>query len=122
MTRSKSSRAREHRIWQEIVVDAYDTSETSLSWYYYLEEALKFPFLAECLTSNKALKLRRGQRLNVLSLASEDECASRILVVIEAAGCRSICPLSDLAPIGAGRATRQGMEDWSYWVGRGYEF
>ena len=40
--------AREDRIDMEIVVDAYNSEERAMGWYYYLEDQLNFPFLARC--------------------------------------------------------------------------
>ena len=37
---------RERRITMEIVVDAYDTHERAMGWYYYLQDQLQFPFTA----------------------------------------------------------------------------
>jgi hypothetical protein len=34
------NRTREHRIEQEIVVDAYTEDERALGWYYHLESKL----------------------------------------------------------------------------------
>ncbi len=31
-------------------------------------------------------------------------------------------PLSQVEPINADEKTRQAIEDWQYWVARGYEF
>jgi Calcium binding len=48
--------AREHRILYEIIVDAYDEEEQRMSWYYYLEETLEFPFEATA-----RFRLKNGQ-------------------------------------------------------------
>ena len=37
---------REERIRMEIIVDAYGSKEQAMSWYYYLEQQLRFPFKA----------------------------------------------------------------------------
>jgi hypothetical protein len=42
--RPKPNRLREHRIEQEIVVDAYNEEERALGWYCYLNEKLAFPY------------------------------------------------------------------------------
>jgi len=34
--------AREQRIVMEAVVDAYDSSERAMGWYYYLDGKMKF--------------------------------------------------------------------------------
>jgi hypothetical protein len=45
MTSSKDPE-REHRIDHEVVVDAYDSEERAIGWYYYLQEKITFPFKA----------------------------------------------------------------------------
>jgi hypothetical protein len=35
---------REERITMEIVVDAYGAEEQAMSWYYYLQNTMQFPF------------------------------------------------------------------------------
>jgi hypothetical protein len=44
------NRTRERRIEQEIVVDAYTQEERAIRWNYYLEEKLRFPFKARCVS------------------------------------------------------------------------
>jgi hypothetical protein len=41
--RSHTDKAREKRITWEILVDAYTPIEQVMGWYYYLENALRFP-------------------------------------------------------------------------------
>jgi hypothetical protein len=38
--------AREQRIVMEAVVDAYDSSERAIGWYYYLDGKMNVPFKA----------------------------------------------------------------------------
>jgi hypothetical protein len=40
MAKAKQNTQREHRIQQEIVVDAHNAEEQAMGWYYYLEEHL----------------------------------------------------------------------------------
>jgi calcium binding protein len=48
MPEPRLNRAREKRITDEIVVDAYTSDERAMCWYYYLEDSLAFPFKARC--------------------------------------------------------------------------
>ncbi|MBK8931333.1 MAG: hypothetical protein IPM76_03265 [Chloroflexi bacterium] len=36
--------------------------------------------------------------------------------------CASACPLEQIEPLDTDSLTRQVIEDWHYWIGRGYEF
>jgi hypothetical protein len=48
MPRTREQPDREERILNEIVVDAYGRSERALAWYYYLQDNLQFPLMAQC--------------------------------------------------------------------------
>jgi hypothetical protein len=66
---AKQNKQREHRITEEIVVDAYGAEEKAMGWYYYLEERLCFPFRARCITHRAISPLRKGQEVEVVGLA-----------------------------------------------------
>ena len=57
----------------EIIVDAYNESEVWTGWYCYLENALAFPFEAECVRSRKMSPLKPGERVTVMGMLDEDE-------------------------------------------------
>ncbi len=114
--------AREQRITDEIVVDAYDANERALGWYYYLEEQLQFPFRARCNRTNPISPLRRGEEVEVLKMPGEDACEHEMFVVIEWENRRFGVPLSQLEPLDVDAETLQGIEDWQYWKKQNYEF
>ena len=66
---------REQRIHNEVIVDAYGLEEQALGWYYYLENKIQFPFLARCMAAKVVSPLRKGETVDVRSLAPEDSCA-----------------------------------------------
>ena len=47
MSRIEEDSDREDRIYDEIVVDAYNEYEKATSWYCYLTDQLSFPFKAK---------------------------------------------------------------------------
>ena len=49
MKRPKRDPVREDRIQNEAIVDA-SPDEQAMSWYYYLEGKISFPFQARCVT------------------------------------------------------------------------
>src|SRR5262245_34618955 len=53
------------RLHNEIIVDAYGPEEQSLSWYYYLDEHLQFPFAARCVTVRPTSPLKVNERVRV---------------------------------------------------------
>ncbi len=115
--------AREERISLEIVVDANDEGERAMGWYYYLEETLHVPFTARCITERAISPLRAGDEVDVVGMAPEIECEREMFVEMPWEHKLTLAvPLSQLAVVDADEETRQAVEDWHYWVGRGYEF
>lgn len=122
MPKPRRSPTREHRITYEIVVDAYTSDERALGWYYYLEENLGFPFKAKCVAPRAISPLNKGEEVEVIKMAPEDDCMTQMFVLVRFAGRKLGVPLEQLEAIDAGDATREAMEDWSYWRKMGYEF
>jgi hypothetical protein len=50
----------------EVVVDAYDEVERAMSWYYYLEDRLHFPFDAVCIAKRCSVLANDSLRSAVL--------------------------------------------------------
>jgi hypothetical protein len=115
--------ARERRLRLELAADAYGPEEQAAGWYAYLEDPLRFPFPARCVAARATSPLRVGDEVEVVGLAPQEACAHE-MVVLTPRGRRPLAvPLAQLraAPGGAVDApTRQAVEDWHYWVGRGY--
>jgi Calcium binding len=118
----KEDKDREERISMEIVVDAYDETERALGWYYYLEEKLNFPFKAKCIAERPISPLNKGEKVEVIGMPPEDECEKEIFVNIKWQKRTLAVPLAQLAGIEVDEETGEGIEDWHYWVKRGYEF
>ncbi len=113
---------REDRIHNEAIVDAYGPEEKAMSWYYYLENKIRFPFQAKCVVSNLVSPLRKGETVEVRRLAKDDARSTDILVLIQWQGRNMAAPLSQLAPVDADEPTAEAIGDWHYWVARGYLF
>jgi hypothetical protein len=113
---------REHRILYEIVVDAYNDTERAMGWYYYLQDALQFPFDARCISTLGASRLEIGQVVKVVSMADELDCMSEVLVTIKLGRSKMAVPLAQLESLSDEEGTQQAVEDWHYWVGRGYQY
>jgi hypothetical protein len=122
MVRLKENKARERRIEMEAVVDAYNSEERAMGWFYYLEERLKFPFKARCKSKREISPLRIGEDVNVIGMAREEECESEMFVRVRCCGRRLAVPLSQLKPLRVDATTKEAVGDWHYWVSRGYEF
>jgi hypothetical protein len=113
---------REHRIEQEIVVDACTSDDRALGWYCYLEEKLDFPFKAKCVAARGISPLKKGEEVEVLRMAPEDGCMKEMFVMVGFAGRKLGVPLVQLDPVNPSKAMRAAIEDWRYWIAMGYEF
>ena len=113
---------REHHIEMDIVVDAYDEQERAMGWYYYLEEHLRFPFTATCVCKRAISPLQVKDEVEVIGMAPEDECEHEMFVKIRWAKEGLAVPFSQLRPFKVDHETIQAVEDWHYWVKRGYRF
>ena len=113
---------REERISNEAIVDAYGPEEQALSWYYYLEERLTFPFKARCISLRKTSPLKVGEVVEVLEMAGEDDCTSDMIVIIRLGDRTLGVPLAQLEPIASDSTMLEAIGDWHYWVGRGHTF
>ena len=112
----------EERISMEIIVDCYDEYEQVACWYAYLDDVLNFPFQAEVVTKRRNSPLKAGQRVEVTGMGDQDDCSlSEMWVDIRRQdGDVLSVPLAQLKPVDTDDATVQAVDDWHYWVARGY--
>jgi len=122
MSRLKENKPRERRIEMEAVVDAYNSEERAMGWYYYLEERLRVPFKARCKSKREISPLRVGEDVDVLGMAPEEECESEMFVRVRWRGRSLATPLFQLQPLAADPETKGAVADWHSWLGRGYQF
>jgi hypothetical protein len=118
----KLDRTRERRILDEIVVDAYGPEERAMGWYCFLEDKIAFPFTAKCVAERSVSPLKKGEEVEVLGLAKEDDCMAEIFVLIRFAGRKLGVPLSQVEAVEGKLETREAVEDWHYWVTMSYTF
>jgi hypothetical protein len=113
---------REERFEMEIMVDAYDSEERAMGWYCYLDDRLAFPFSATCIRQLETSPLDKGQVVEVIGMAREDDCRDEIRVRIRFGRRTLAVPLAQLRPATTDEQTLQAVQDWHYWVERGYSF
>jgi hypothetical protein len=119
MRKLKKDRIREDRIHNEAIVDA-GPDEQAMSWYYYLESKISFPFQAKCVAAKPVSPLRKGETAEVVRMAPENACMHDMLVQIRWRGRKIAVPLSQLDAIDPDRLTKQTIGDWHYSVSQGY--
>jgi len=122
MPRVEKNDEREHRIMMEIIVDAYGAEEQAMGWYYYLDDTLKFPFYTKCITNRVISPLKVGDEVDVFGLAPEYECENEMFVMMRWERDGLAVPLMQLEVVHGDDQTREAVEDWHYWVNRGYQF
>jgi len=122
MPQIKEDKQREKRIDMEIVVDAYNEVERAMGWYYYLQDGLKFPFKARCIQKRSTSPLKIEDIVEVIGMGKEDDCMHDMYVDIKWNKDVLLVPLSQLEGIKLSKKNKQIMEDWQYWIQRGYQF
>ena len=122
MARPDKDESREERIHMEIVVDAYGPEEQAMGWYNYLEDILQFPFSARCIARRTISPLEPGEEVEVVEMTPAEECEHEMFVSIRWKQRQLAVPLMQLAGIEVDEETQQAIDDWHYWVDRGYEF
>ncbi len=120
MPRAKDD-AREQRIAMEAVVDAHDSGERAMGWYYYLDGKMKVPFKARCRFARPISVLRIKEEVEVLGMAPEEECESEMFVWVRRAREQIAVPLAQLQPLSKDQETQEAVGDWLYWADHGYE-
>jgi hypothetical protein len=113
---------RKERILMEAVVDAYGPEERAMSWYYYLDDKITFPFTAKCFAVDKRTPLKPDERVDVLGMSGEDLCEHDMYVDISWNGKSLAIPLAQVLPIIADDDTDEAVGDWHYWKAQGYLF
>jgi hypothetical protein len=122
MTHPEKNMEREERIHMEIVVDANGPEEQAIGWHTYLSDTLHFPFTAQCVTHRITSPLEPGDKVEVVGIASEDVCEHDMFVLIRWKQRQLAVPLIQFEGIQVDEETQQAIEDWHYWVNRGYAF
>jgi hypothetical protein len=122
-SRSQLSRKRdpvqEDRIHNEAIVDA-GPEEQAMSWYYYLEGKIRFPFKARCLAAKAVSPLKKNETVEVIRMAPDDACEHDMLVLVRWQGRKLAVPLSQLTAVDPDESTDEAIGDWHYWVAQGY--
>ena len=113
---------REERIAFEAIVDAYGPEEQAMGWYYYLDDKISPPFSAKCIKTRTISPLEIDEIVEVLGMAPESECEREMFVMVKWQGRELGVPLAQVAVVEADEATQEAVEDWHYWVNRGYQF
>jgi len=121
MARNAKDEEREERINMEIIVDAYGPEEQAMGWYNYLDDTLQFPFSARCIANRVISPLEPGDEVEVEGMAPAEECEHEMFVLIQWKPHQFAVPLMQLEGIDVDEETQQAIEDWHYWVNRGYK-
>ena len=58
----------------------------------------------------------------MVGMAKEEHCLHEMFVLIRFEGRKLGVPLTQLEPVETDEETREGIEDWRYWLTMGYAF
>jgi hypothetical protein len=119
MKKSRKDPVREDRIHNEAIVDA-GPEEQALSWYYYLENKIRFPFQAKCLAAKVVSPLRKSETVEVVRMAPDEICEHDMLVLVRWQGRKMTVPLAQLIAVDPDDSTAEAIDDWHSWVAWGY--
>lgn len=112
-----------HMIAYEAIVDANDEGEVNMSWYYFFEDTLSFPLVAET-----GIKARDGKehltKVNVLGLVSDRDLEESpdILFEVSPLGSDMVLEvrLSKLKNVKADKEGKTAFELWHFWKSDDY--
>jgi Calcium binding len=114
----EKDKKREARIYEEIVVDAYDDEEILSSWYHYLADTLEFPFEVYVRVDNPENSI-----MNILAtvqaMADIRFCSVRNMWLqahVKHSSWYFNVPMSEIVEAKAGKQTIQALSDWKYWI------
>lgn len=122
MNRIERDEAREARIANEAIVDAYGSEEQAMGWYYYLDDKISGPFNAKCRVKRAISPFEVGESMQVVGMAPVGECQGEMFVLVKWQGRELGVPLAQLEVVEADEETEEAVSDWCYWVNRGYVF
>lgn len=115
----ETNKERNKRIRREILTDAYTASERAISWCYYLECEMTFPFQARCVEERGISPLREGEKVPVVGMTDEVVSSREMFVLVEWMDREFGVPLSQLEVLDVDQDTRDAVDDWHYWNGDG---
>jgi hypothetical protein len=110
---------RNRRIRREILSDAYTADEQAISWVYYLEREMAFPFQARCIQERTISPLREEENVRVVGMTDEVVSSTEMFVLVEWMDREFGVPLSQLEVLDVDSDTRDAVDDWHYWNGDG---
>jgi hypothetical protein len=108
MKKPRRDPLREDRIENEAILDA-TPEEQAMGWYYYLESKIRFPFPAKCIAADVVSPLRKGETVEVIRMAPEDNCEQDMFVLVRWQGRKMAVPLSQLAAIDPDESTAEAI-------------
>ncbi len=85
--------AREERIRNRVIVDAYTPEEQVIGWHTYLGDKIRFPFQATCIEEITTSPLKEDEEVLVSGMVPENEVAGGMFVAVEWEGREMGVPL-----------------------------
>lgn len=108
----------EDRIYDEILVDCCDECEQNMSWYYYVQAELEYPFYAY-IQIKKKNGTQISKRVKVVDLVKDDSNFTvnfDLKVNVEFDDYLIEVPLGNLHEVDASEETTEIINIWKYWI------
>jgi hypothetical protein len=121
MPKIDKNEAREERIRNRVIVDAYTPEEQVIGWHTYLGDKIRFPLQATCIGEMTTSPLLKGEEVRVSGMVPEHEVSRGMFVTVEWQGREMGVPLEQLEPIDADNASEEAIRDWHYLKDRGHQ-
>jgi len=80
-----------------------------MGWYYYHEDKMRFPFICNVHQGETNLTLKKGEIIEVVGVAPEEDCENEMFTEIKWKGAHPRCSLSQLEGIGVDEETREAL-------------
>ncbi len=73
------------------------------------EDKMRFPFICKCIKERRISPLKRGEIIEVVGVAPEEDCENEMFTEIKWKGAHPRCSLSQLEGIGVDEETREAL-------------
>ncbi len=108
----------DEKLYDEILVDCRDEYEQNMSWFYYAQDEMEFPFEAQ-IELRKRKGGKQSRRIKVINLSNNDTNFERnfdLKVDIELDDYIIEIPLAELFDVEANENTDEIIKIWKYWI------
>lgn len=108
------------KLHNEILVDCKDEYDQNMSWFYFVQDEITYPFIAYIEVRKKAVG-KVLKKVEVIGLSTDDSNFDKnfdLKVDVEFDEFILEIPLGKLKDIRASENTIETIETWKYWISK----